>query len=175
MGLAYSRANNFKWLRLILSNSGVDDTPLVLDQRKICEDEKWDGFYGLQTSDPGLTPTAIMDAYKNLWKIEEIFRTLKSTLEMRPMFHWTPERIKGHLVACFLSFVFERTIELKVLQTQNHHLSSAAIQHALYSLQLSDISLNDRKIYLRSEINPDAEKILKAFDIKIPKSAELQS
>jgi len=52
-----------------------------------------------------------MDAYHTLWKIEESFRITKSTLEVRPVFHWTPKRIRGHFVLCFLSFMMERKLE----------------------------------------------------------------
>ena len=147
-----------------------------VDQSKIDADAEWDGIYGIQTSDHELSQTDVLDAYKNLWRIEEIFRTLKSTLEMRPMFHWTPDRIKGHMVACFISFVFERTIELAVQSHCNHHLSSAAIREAIYSMQMSKIlTQQNQTLLVRSQITPDAEKILTAMKVSPPKAAQLQN
>jgi len=145
-----------------------------VDQSKIDADAKWDGIYGLQTSDQNLSQNDVMDAYKNLWRIEEIFRTLKSTLEMRPMFHWTPDRIKGHMVACFISFVFERTIELAVQSHYNQHLSSDAIRDAIYSMQMSKIvTEQNQTLLVRSQITPDADKILTAMKVQPPKAAQL--
>ncbi len=53
----------------------------------------------------------MLDAYHTLWKIEESFRVMKSTLEVRPVFHWTEPRIKGQFVVRFLAFLLERTPE----------------------------------------------------------------
>jgi transposase len=147
-----------------------------VDQAKIDADASWDGIYGIQTSDLDLSQDEVMDAYKNLWRIEEIFRTLKSTLEMRPMFHWTPDRIKGHMVACFISFVFERTIELAVEEQCNHHLSSQAIREAIYSMQMSKLLTEQKQTLLvRAQITPAAEKILAAMKVQPPKAAQLQT
>lgn len=147
-----------------------------VDQAKIDADASWDGIYGIQTSDLNLSQDDVMDAYKNLWRIEEIFRTLKSTLEMRPMFHWTPDRIKGHMVACFISFVFERTIELAVQEHCNHHLSSQAIREAVYSMQMSKLlTEQNQTLLVRAQITPAAEKILAAMKVQAPKAAQLQN
>jgi transposase len=76
-----------------------------LDQQRIAEDAWWDGYYGIQASATNLDATGVIEAYHQLWKIEDSFRVLKSTMQTRPIFHWTPKRIKGHFVACFMAFV----------------------------------------------------------------------
>ena len=49
----------------------------------------------------------LMFNYKELWRIEDAFGELKWTLRARPVFHWTDERIKGHLVMCFIAYLCE--------------------------------------------------------------------
>jgi len=152
----------------------LDQGEVELNEARILADEAWDGFYGIQTSDPLLTKNEIMDAYKKLWKIEEIFRVMKSTLETRPMFHWTPNRIKGHLTACFMAFVIERTIEIEVFKKKDIHLSAQAIQDALASLQISEISIEGKILKLRSAISKPAQEILNTFNIIPPKPAQFK-
>jgi transposase len=46
-------------------------------------------------------------AYRDLWKVERAFRSLKTTLELRPVYHWKEKRIYGHIVLCFLALVMQ--------------------------------------------------------------------
>jgi transposase, IS4 family len=64
---------------------------------------EFDGYYAVQSSEQ-LSAEQILSGYHSLWKIEESFRIMKHTIEVRPVYHWTEKRIKGHLVVCFLSF-----------------------------------------------------------------------
>ncbi|MGI6286752.1 IS1634 family transposase, partial [Neomoorella humiferrea] len=80
----------------------------ILDKEAIERDQQFDGYYGIQTSEKEMSAKDILDAYHNLWRVEESFRVMKSTLEVRPVFHWTERRIKGHFVICFLAFLLER-------------------------------------------------------------------
>ncbi len=78
----------------------LDNVDLEVDQPKIEDDERFDGYYGIVCSDRTLEASEIIDIYQGLWKIEESFRVLKSNLEARPLFVWTPESIQGHFVIC---------------------------------------------------------------------------
>ncbi|GAH39112.1 unnamed protein product, partial [marine sediment metagenome] len=89
------------------------DSDWILDTEAILDSEKFDGYYGIQTNEKELDAEKVMDAYHNLWKIEESFRIMKSTLEVKPIFHWTEARIKGHFVICFLAFLLERNLEFR--------------------------------------------------------------
>jgi len=53
-----------------------------------------------------------------LWKVEETFRTLKNHLEIRPVFHWTEKRIKGHIAMSFVAYIMQRTLELELKGTK---------------------------------------------------------
>ena len=64
------------------------------------------------TSEKSMSATEVMEAYHTLWKIEESFRIMKTTLEVRPVYHFKTKRIEGHFVVCFLAFLMERKMEL---------------------------------------------------------------
>jgi len=151
--------------RFILNPSA--DKPEI-DQDRIQEDAKWDGFYGIQSSHRELSPAFVLDAYHALWKIEESFRVIKCTLQARPIFHWTPRRIKGHLVMCFIAFLLERTLELKLKKT-SPEASPDTIRHALSSLEVSVLEAEGQKLYLASKASALASSMLKVLKLAIPK------
>jgi transposase len=136
-----------------------------LDEDRIAEDALWDGYYGIQASETNLDATGIIEAYHQLWKIEQSFRVLKSTMRTRPIFHWTPKRIKGHFVACFMAFVLERALENK-LKANKIAASPETIKEAIQSLEVSEILLRGERYYLKAKQLPLASKILNVLRIK---------
>ena len=138
-----------------------------LKYQKIQDDEKWDGYYGIETNCEILSPQKILDYYHQLWRIEEAFKVFKSHLETRPMFHWNPNRIKGHMVLCFIAFLIERTIEIE-LKKANIDYSYTKIREAIIGLQFSEITVEDKTFFLRSPVQGLANDILRIFKIKIP-------
>lgn len=76
----------------------------VFNEDKIAEDEKYDVFLAIATNNTKLPITEVLDQYKQLYKIEHNFRTFKSHLETRPMFHWTNKRIEGHICMCYIAY-----------------------------------------------------------------------
>ena len=104
--------------------SGLD---LSLKLDKIKEEEKYDGYYSIVTSEKNLTDKEIRDIYKGLWKIEESFKITKSDLETRPVYVWTKEHIEAHFLTCFISLVILRLIEYKT----NRKYSTSSIIKSL--------------------------------------------
>lgn len=136
-----------------------------LDEEKIKAEALWDGYYGIETNQTNMNASEIIDVYHQLWKIEESFRVLKSTMRTRPIFHWTPKRIEGHFVVCFIAFVLERALESK-LKSNNVICSPEKIKEAINSLEVSEIALGEQRYYLRSKHHSLASKILNTFKIK---------
>lgn len=87
---------------------------LSLNIDKIRDEEKFDGYYSIVTSELNMGDKEIRDAYKGLWKIEESFKITKSTLEARPVYVWTKEHIEAHFLTCFVSLVILRLLEHKI-------------------------------------------------------------
>ncbi len=138
-----------------------------IDYQKIEDDEKWDGYYGIQTNCKKLAPNEVSEIYHQLWRIEEAFRIFKSHLEIRPVFIWTPKRIKGHFVLCFIAFLLERTLELE-LRKKGIAYSTGKIRKSLNQLQFSEVEIEGQMFYLRSKVEGLSAKILRILRIKIP-------
>jgi hypothetical protein len=162
------KASNKKGGKKYLKEIGSNST-WVLDEASIARDEQFDGYYGLQTNDHNLTPKALLEAYHRLWKIEESFRIMKSTLEVRPVFHWTESRIKGHFVVCFLAFILERTLELK-LKKAGITASPQKIREAINAMCFTKVDIGENTFYIKSKGTELSSKILRALRIKPPKN-----
>ena len=153
----------------------------------IIESEKTDGFFGMMTNTRDLRSRDIILNYKQLWKIEGAFRELKSTLKTRPMFHWTEDRILGHLVLCFISYLCEayltkrfhdRGILLKDKSVQEQKVQSRLLTVSSAMRQLSElravpVTVNDKTLWLRTDITGNVSEVFKAIGVKIP-SKQLQ-
>ena len=89
----------------------------VIDRAKVAAEERLDGKYLLSTSDPDLTAEDVALGYKNLLEAERGFRDLKSTLELRPVFHRLEPRIRAHVLLCWLALLLIRVAERRTGQT----------------------------------------------------------
>jgi hypothetical protein len=90
---------------------------LALDKAKIAAEAKLDGKYLLSTSDPDLSAEDVALGYKNLLEAERGFRDLKSTLELRPVFHRLEPRIRAHVLLSWLALLLIRVAERRTGQT----------------------------------------------------------
>jgi transposase len=93
--------------------SNVDDV-LVLDAEKIAEEEKYDGYYAIVTSELDDTDEHVIDAYRGLWRIEESFKVTKGVLGARPVFLRTEEHIDAHFLICFIALLIARIVEKRL-------------------------------------------------------------
>ena len=87
---------------------------LNLDIKKIENEEKYDGYYAIVTSELDETDERIIELYKELWHIEESFKITKSILGARPIFLRTKEHINAHFLVCFMALLIARIIELRL-------------------------------------------------------------
>ena len=131
-----------------------------------------DGYYAIATDQDDLEPQDVISAYHNLYKIEQSFKIMKTSLEVEPIFVWTPKRIKGHFVICFLAFLLERHLEFK-LQKNNAPASAEKIRVALNSLNFAKISLNASSYFIKTKAEDLAHKILRILKISPPKNITL--
>lgn len=97
------------------------DIDVAINEQKIIEDQKWDGLKGYFTN-TNLSPTAVYEQYSGLWVIEKAFRVTKGTIELRPMFHFTPKRIQAHVVICFVAYKVYKELE-RVIKKKKIELS----------------------------------------------------
>lgn len=122
-------------LKKYTSNTGKASS--YIDQSKIDIDAKWDGFHGVITniSESESSNSFIISSYRNLVKIEDCFRVNKTTLKMRPIYHFKEERIRAHIAICYMAFSVIRQLEYRVKLLKK--LSIASIIEELNSVQSS--------------------------------------
>lgn len=134
------------------------DLSLKLD--KIREEEKFDGYYSIVTSEKNLSDKEIRDIYKGLWKIEESFKITKSELETRPVYVWTKESIEAHFLSCFVSLLVIRLLEQKL----NRKYSN---EYVIESLRKYDSTKIEHDIYLQSFRNDVIKDFEQIFNIDL--------
>jgi transposase len=145
----------------------LGEMEIGIDMEKINTQMGWDGHFGFITNNKEITSEQVIGTYKMLWQIEESFRTLKSTLDIRPVYHWSERRIRGHIMMCFLSFYLMRVMQ-KILQDCCIELSHEEIMDNLNEIRLIEMQTEGRKILMRTEIEGINNKILRALGVKIP-------
>jgi len=92
----------------------VEGKTLALNQTKIDEDARYDGYYSIVTSELNMTDTEMRDVYRGLARIEDTFKISKSEFEARPIYVWTNEHIDAHFSTCFTALVFIRLLQVKL-------------------------------------------------------------
>ena len=149
----------------------------MLDFDKINAYKKSLGYYQIVTSELNMKEAEIIEKYHGLTQIEEQFRTMKSTLETRPIYVRTPEHIEAHLLVCLIALIILRIIQKRIIASNQipinedmywtTGLNGNRIQNALNKWQV-DFMPNNMYRFLNIE-NEDLQVILKAFNIEIPK------
>ena len=133
---------------------------LSLKLDKIKEEEKYDGYYSIVTSEKNLSDKEIRDIYKGLWKIEESFKITKSDLESRPVYVWTNEHIEAHFLSCFISLVMLRLIEAKT----NRQYSTKSIIDSLKNYTSNNL---EHDIYLQNFTNEIIKELSNIYNIDL--------
>ncbi|MDB5142893.1 MAG: family transposase [Mucilaginibacter sp.] len=136
-----------------------------IDQQKIERNEKYDGFLAIATNVKDIDTALILDHYKHLYQVEHAFRTFKSYLETRPMFHWTDQRIEGHLCLCYIAYTIQIFISNQ-LKKNKTPLTENSIRSTLDKMQLSLIEQGGEQYYLRSKQSPQAIDLVEALALK---------
>jgi transposase len=137
-----------------------------LDEEKIKAEELFDGKFVLQTNTK-LDWKEIVSAYKDLWQVEAAFRTLKSELEMGPIYHYTERRIRAHIFICFLALLLKVAFHKELLKIDKA-LSVNKVLDDIKKIKAVQISLKDMPLILRTELEGNAHYAFKAVGLKIP-------
>ena len=141
-----------------------------LNQTKIEKDALFDGLYALHFSDSNMSAIELSQAYHQLWKIEESFRTMKSLFEARPMFHWTSKRIRGHIMLNFILRVLENDL-LMSLKDNGMNCSHMQLREMTKGLQKSIIEVGNKKLNSYAPLSDNQKEMLKTLKITIPRNS----
>ncbi len=117
---AYTKATSYGAIQYIKDIKFDKDTgaianthSLEINWEAIEEAQKYDGYYLIVTSETEWSDKKIVDAYKELWRIEESFKITKSELNCRPVYVWTPKHIEAHFLICFIALTILRLLQLQ--------------------------------------------------------------
>lgn len=133
---------------------------LVLDKNKIEDEQKYDGFYAIITSELDDTSEHIIEMYRGLWRIEESFKVTKSVLGTRPVYLHTEEHINAHFLTCFISLLIARIVEIKL----GGKYTIAKIAETLRRVECSHI---DQNLWLFDFADSVTDDINDAFNLDI--------
>jgi len=135
---------------------------LILDYNKIEEEEKYDGYYAIVSSELDDTDVHIHDMYRGLWRIEESFKVTKSVLETRPIYLKTFEHINAHFLTCFISLLIARRVEISL----GNKYTIDRIAETLRKVACSNINQNIWAFDFANDITADINAV---FDTNIGK------
>lgn len=85
----------------------------VFDDAKVAEEQKYDGYYAIVTSELDMSDSEVIETYRGLWKIEETFRVTKGVLETRPIYVSIQDHINAHFLTCFIALTIIRLMQHK--------------------------------------------------------------
>jgi Transposase DDE domain len=142
------------------------DKRFTIDQAKIQAEARYDGRWVLRTNLAD-KPEDIAFAYKELWMVEDMFRTMKSILETRPIYHKRDETIRGHVFCSFLALLLKRALEER-LEQNNETWEWAEILRGLDNLHEVEAVFQGKHFVLRSQVLGQAHKAFMAAGIALP-------
>lgn len=159
--------NNIKYVK------GTGEIPdgldLSLNLSRIAEEEKYDGYYSIVTSEKYLSNQEIRNIYKGLWEIEEAFKIIKSEFKARPVYLSDDDHIEAHFLICFVTLVIMRLLEYKI--EKKHTVKE--IRNALINYSCSHLDQNYYLFDYHDEVLKTMEDIF-GFDFH-PKFMSLSS
>lgn len=131
--------------------------------------ELMDGKLLLVTNTPDLSPQGVVDRYKSLADIERGFRVLKSEIEIGPVFHRLPSRIKAHAAICFIALILYRVMRQR-LRSADAQLSPERALAELQKLQHHQIRINqaERPVTGISRLSETQDRVFAALKLKKP-------
>ena len=137
-----------------------------IDEQKIEREARYDGKWGLRTN-THLPAREVALKYKQLWMVEDMFRSMKSVLETRPIYHKRDETIRGHVFCSFLALVLRRELEQR-LENSGQRLEWADVIRDLDSLQEIELQVDGKRYLLRSETRGTTGKVFQACGVALP-------
>jgi len=157
----------------LIGNSGyrrylkVSRGSVTLDAAKVAAEARFDGKWVLRTN-LQLEAADIAVAYQQLWMVEDVFRTMKSVLETRPIYHRCDETIRGHVFCSFLALRLRTELQDRLAARGHGNLEWAQILRDLDRVEEVEIAKGDSRFLLRTETTGTAGKVLQAAGVALP-------
>jgi transposase len=172
--------SNKTYQRYVTGLSG--ESELALNQKAIEEDAKKDGFFGVITNVNDMTAKTVVENYKSLWIVEDAFGEIKGNLKARPVFHWSDDRIVGHLTLCFLAYYCESLMTIALREKEimlespaiddgiikERPLTAVEAMRELSEVRAIPVKMKKTTIWVRTDIKGNAFKLFSAIGLKPP-------
>lgn len=153
-----------KGYRRFLKSDGVHR--FAIDEKQVLQEARFDGLFVLR-HDTGLDAVTVARAYKMLWMVEDTFRTAKSILESRPIFHKRDDTIRGHMFCSFLALCLRRELQIS-LEEKELETEWNEIIRGLDNLHQVEVQLEGTTFLLRSKLCGDAMPAIRAVGAALP-------
>jgi len=138
---------------------------LRIDRAAIRREARYDGKWVITTNDDTLSVEDLALGYKQLMRVEECWRTMKSVLRMRPVFHWMPHRIEAHVKLCVLALLLERIAEIRAGDTWRNLVAQ------LDTIKVVEYSRGEALVRQTTEMRAEVARLFKK--IKVPEPPRL--
>jgi len=133
-----------------------------ISRAKIAAERKLDGKWVITSNDDTLSAEDLALGYKQLMRVEECWRTMKSGLRTRPIFHWTAHRISAHVSLCVLALLLERVAEIRARDTWRNLLDQ------LDTIKVVEYERGDARVRQTTEVRGPAAEILRRLKVAVP-------
>jgi transposase len=150
--------------------SGSDSPHFRIDEAKVAEDARYDGKWVLRTNTE-LDAAEVALQYKLLWMVEHWFRSCKSLLQTRPIYHKCDETIRGHVFCSFLALVLRQELQAR-LEERGHDLEWADVIQDLDRLQRVEVEQDGKRFLLRSEVQGTCGKVFQTVGVALPPTVQ---
>jgi transposase len=138
----------------------------AIDEGKVQRAARYDGKWVLRTN-TDLPAREVALKCKQLWMVEDMFRSMKPVLETRPICHNCDETIRGHVFCSFLALVLRRELERR-LENNGRRLQWADVIRDLDSLREIELHLDGKQYLLRNETKGATGKVFQACGVALP-------
>jgi len=168
----YRAVSEAQLARIIKVDLGSEQFAYHIDEAALRRAELMDGKLLLVSNNRDLTPTELIQRYKSLADIERGFRVLKSEIEIGPVFHRLPTRIRAHAAICFMALILHRVLRQR-LKASGSALSPDRALDLMRRVQHHRINIEGNKpVAGISEMNQDQAAILDALKLTKPRLPE---
>lgn len=146
------------------------ESKFEVDWDAVTREEKFDGKWVLRTN-TDWAPELVALLYKRLWMVEDLFRSVKSLLDTRPIYHRCDETIRGHVFCSFLALQLRKEL-LTRLEAAGVTAEWAAVLQDIDALSVTEVQYAGKRAKLRSQLQGHCAQIFQAVGVAIPPTVE---
>ena len=139
-----------------------DDGCLIINNSAVQNAARYDGKWVITSNDDSLTPKDLALGYKQLLRVEQCWRTMKSGLKLRPVYHRTGKRIESHIKLCVLALLLERIAEIRVGDTWRN--IAAQLDH----IQVAEYMHGNARMCQTTELRDSEKDLLNKLGVPLP-------